>query len=53
MKNFMFGVVVGSLICVALYLLWEHHRHVPVIIQEIRVPVPVPVPVPAPRSWQA
>ena len=48
-----FGVVVGSLICAALYLLWEQHRHVPVIIRQIRVPVPVPVPVPAPRSWQA
>ena len=48
MKNYFMGFLVGVGMCLSAYLLWEHHRHVPVIIKEIKVPVPVPVPVPIP-----
>lgn len=51
MKDGFLGFVVGVALCLALYVVWEDHRHVPVIIKEIKVPVPVPVPMPeSPRS---
>jgi hypothetical protein len=48
MKNYFMGFLIGVGVCLCAYLLWEHYRHVPVIIKEIRVPVLVPVPIPAP-----
>ena len=48
MKNYFIGFLTGVGVCLFAYLLWEHHRYVPVIIKEIKVPFPVPVPVPVP-----
>ena len=48
MKNCFMGFLVGVGVCLCAYILWEHHRHVPVIIKEIKIPVPVPVPIPVP-----
>jgi hypothetical protein len=48
MKNYLVGFLAGVGLCLSVYIGWEHYRHVPVIIQEIKVPVPVPVPIPVP-----
>ena len=48
MKEYLTGFFAGVSICLAAYIGWEHHRHVPVIIKEIKIKVPVPVPIPVP-----
>jgi hypothetical protein len=48
MKNYLVGFLVGVGLCLSVYIIWEHYRHVPVIIKEIKVPVPIPVPIPIP-----
>jgi len=49
MKDCFLGFIIGVSLCLGLYVVWENHRHVPVIIKEIKIPVPVPVPIPEPR----
>ena len=46
MKEYLTGFFAGVSICLAAYIGWEHHRHVPVIIKDIKIKVPVPVPIP-------
>jgi hypothetical protein len=41
MKNFALGFLFSLCICLVSYILWENHRHVPVLIQQVPVPVPV------------
>ncbi len=39
MKNFFLGFFAGLSLCLTVYVIWEHYRHVPVVIQQIPVPV--------------
>jgi|MDTD01.2.fsa_nt_gb hypothetical protein len=41
MKNFWFGFFVSVSICLTTYIVWEHIRHVPVVIQQVPMPVPM------------
>lgn len=43
MKNFALGFLLSGCICLISYIVWENHRHVPVIIQQVPVPVAVPL----------
>jgi len=38
-KEFMLGFFVALSLSMAGYIAWEHHRHVPVVIQQVPVPV--------------
>lgn len=49
MRNFFFGFFVATTLCCAGYLVWEHFRHVPVLIQQVPVPVPMVQPTPSPE----
>lgn len=45
MKSFALGVFMCLSVCLAAYIVWEHHRHVPVLIKEVPVmPQMVPMP---------
>ena len=39
MKDFILGFFVAAFIASAGYIIWENHRHVPVLIKEVPVPV--------------
>jgi hypothetical protein len=41
MKNFCLGFFVCLSICLMSYTIWEHHRHVPVIVKQVFVPIPM------------
>jgi len=43
MRNFLLGFFVAATLSLSGYLVWEHFRHVPVLIQQIKVPVPTPM----------
>jgi len=43
MRNFLLGFFVATTLSLSGYLVWEHFRHVPVLIQQVKVPVPVPM----------
>lgn len=39
MKDFILGFFVAAFIASAGYIIWENHRHIPVLIKEVPVPV--------------
>lgn len=43
MRSFFLGFFLCLSACSIGYILWENHRYVPVLIQQVPVPVPVPM----------
>jgi hypothetical protein len=44
MKDFLLGFLVCFALCSSTYIVWEHSRHVAVLIKEAHIAAPVPVP---------
>jgi hypothetical protein len=41
MKNFCLGFLAALSLSLISYILWENHRHVPVVVKQVPVPVPM------------
>jgi len=39
MKDFCLGFCVCLSLCSALYIVWEHNRHISVVVREVPIPV--------------
>jgi len=44
MKDFLLGFLLCFSLCSSSYTVWEHYRHVPVLIKEVFIPAPMPTP---------